>query len=244
MDGFQERLLYLILALPAYVTGFTLHEFAHAYVATKLGDDTAQRAGKLSLDPLKMLDPMGSLLLVVTILLGLPLLGFAYVPITPSNFRNPHLDHAKVAIAGPLANFAQAVVWAGLLLGLVSAARLSGHTFSTETVLNAINRRADFSSLWNTFACVCSIGVVLNISLGAFNLLPIPPFDGGTIAESLIPPLRPLYNAIRPMSFFIIFLLIQAGPVLNAVFRPIDSFASGVVLRAFGRDPGDYGYRD
>ena len=72
---FQSRVIYLILALPAFVAAFTIHEFAHAYTAHRLGDDTAKNAGKMSLDPLKMLDPIGSSVLVISILLGGPMLG-------------------------------------------------------------------------------------------------------------------------------------------------------------------------
>ena len=237
---FKFRLVYFLLALPAFVAAFTLHEFAHAYTAHRLGDDTAKNAGKMSLDPFKMLDPIGSGVLALTLLMGWPLVGWASVPVTRSNFRNPRVDDCLVSGAGPASNVAQGFVWLLLLFGVRVAANAMGHEFSIDEITSIVNQKPNLSSLWITFATVCSIGVILNFSLAVFNLLPIPPFDGGFMMENLVPELRPIYDAIRPFSFVFIILLINAGPILQPIFRPVNNFSSGLVLRAFGENPKNW----
>ena len=239
MDFFS-RFIYLLLALPAFVLAFTLHEFAHAYTAHRLGDDTAKNAGKMSLDPLKMLDPLGSGVLLFTILMGLPMLGWASVPVTRSNFRNPRLDDTLVSVAGPASNVAQALAWLLLLVGLRTAATASGYEFSVAEITSIVNSKPNLSSFWIEAATVCTIGVTLNLSLAVFNLLPIPPFDGGFIAQNIVPELKPAFDAIRPYSFVVIILLISSGPLLQSVFRPIDNFATDLVLRVLGENPSDW----
>ena len=237
---FLSRFIYLLLALPAFVLAFTIHEFAHAYSAHKLGDDTAKNAGKMSLDPLKMLDPVGSGVLLFTILMGLPMLGWASVPVTRSNFRNPRRDDCLVSVAGPLSNVAQALAWLLLLVALHVAATSSGYRFSEAEITSIVNSKPNLSSFWIEAATVCTIGVTLNLSLAAFNMLPIPPFDGGFIAQNLVPELKPAFDAIRPFSFFVILLLLSSGPLLQSVFRPIDTFATDLVLRVLGENPRNW----
>jgi Zn-dependent protease len=234
---FQHRVMYLLLALPAFVAAFTIHEFAHAYTAHRLGDDTAKNAGKMSLDPLKMLDPIGSSVLVISILLGGPLLGWASVPVNRSNLRKPNRDDSLVSVAGPVSNVAQALVWFVLLVALRLCAQAAGFEFGTQAITAIVNNRPDLSSAWLAFAMVCAIGVTLNFSLAVFNMLPIPPFDGGFIAANIFPPLRPLYDAVRPFSMVIILLLINAGPILRPIFDPVDRLSYGLVLRALGENP-------
>ncbi|RYX83237.1 site-2 protease family protein [bacterium] len=237
---FQQRLIYLILALPAFIAAFTIHEFAHAYVADRLGDDTARRAGKLTLDPFKQLDPIGSLFLVGTILLGLPMIGWASVPVNRNKLRNPRRDDSLVSVAGPLSNVVQAFVWLALLYMLRFAANAAHVQYSVQDVLNIVNRHPDITSPWLSLAAACGIGVTLNLSLAVFNMLPIPPFDGGYIMQNIVPELKPLFDTIRPFSFMIILLLIQAGPILDPIFVPGARFGAGLVLGAMGHDPNDF----
>ena len=237
---FQSRFVYLLLALPAFVAAFTLHEFAHSYTAHKLGDDTAKNAGKLSLDPLKMLDPIGSGVLLLTILMGWPLLGWASVPVTRSNFKNPRVDDSLVSVAGPASNVVQAFAWLILLFAVRVAANVAGHQFGEEEITSIVNAKPNLSTVWITIATACAIGVTLNFSLAVFNMLPIPPFDGGFIAQNIVPELQPIFDAVRPFSFFFIIILINAGPILQPIFRPVDNFASSLVLRAFGENPANW----
>ena len=237
---FQSRLVYLFLALPAFVAAFTIHEFAHSYTAHRLGDDTAKNAGKLSLDPLKMLDPIGSGVLLLTILMGWPLIGWASVPVTRSNFKNPRVDDSLVSVAGPASNVVQAFVWLLLLGAVVMAAHLAGHNFGEKEIESIVNSKPNLSSIWITLATACAIGVTLNLSLAVFNMLPIPPFDGGFIAQNLVPELRPVFDAMRPYAFLIIILLINVGPILQPIFGPVNEFSTHMVLRVLGENPADW----
>ncbi len=150
----------IFLSLPAILFGLTIHEFSHGYVALLLGDPTARAAGRLTLNPLKHLDPIGTLLLI------LPWVRFGWakpVPINPDNFRSPLRDLAISALAGPLANFLVAVV-AGLLVRLFI---LTGRT-------------GFWLNLGNSF-------VFYNLVLAFFNLIPIPPLDGSRLIYYLLP---------------------------------------------------------
>ena len=237
---FLSRFIYLLLALPAFVLAFTLHEFAHAYTAHRLGDDTAKNAGKMSLDPLKMLDPIGSGVLLLTILMGWPMLGWASVPVNRSNLKNPRVEDSLISVAGPISNVAQTLGWLIILLGVRVAATAAGHTFSETELASIVNAKPNLSSFWIEAATVCAIGVTLNLSLAAFNMLPIPPFDGGFIAQNLVPELKPAFDAIRPYSFMIIILLISSGRLLDPILRPVETFATDMVLRVLGENPGHW----
>ena len=237
---FQSRLVYLFLALPAFVAAFTIHEFAHSYTAHRLGDDTAKNAGKMSLDPLKMLDPIGSGVLLLTILMGWPLIGWASVPVTRSNLKNPRVDDCLVSVAGPASNVVQAFIWLLLLGAWIVAARSAGHQFGVKELESIVNSRPNLSSIWITLTTACAIGVKLNLSLAVFNMLPIPPFDGGFIMQNIVPDLRPVFDAVRPYAFMIIILLINVAPILQPIFRPVDNFATDMVLRVLGENPANW----
>jgi Zn-dependent protease len=151
----------LLLNIPGILFGFTIHEFAHAWTAWKLGDDTAERQGRLTLNPLAHLDPLGTLLILFA--------GFGWarpVPVNPANFRNPRKDDVLVTIAGPASN----LVTAGLLAGLFHVVPIAG---------------AD--SLGNTFSELLYRGIYFNLLLCFFNLIPIFPLDGARVLRGLLP---------------------------------------------------------
>src|SRR5688500_959010 len=107
-----DRLFYLLLLLPAFVTDLTVHEFASAAARYKRGDDTAERQGRLTLDPLAHLDPIGFLIIVFAVLFNLPLIGWAKpVPFNPRNLSHPRRDSILIAVAGPISNILQAICW-------------------------------------------------------------------------------------------------------------------------------------
>src|SRR5947207_1684668 len=111
------RLFFMLLDLPAFVAALTVHEFAHAWMANRLGDDTPRRMGRLTLDPLAHLDPIGSLFWVVAALSGFPLLAWAKpVPFNPRNLSQPRRDAILIAIAGPCSNLLQIPIWLLALL--------------------------------------------------------------------------------------------------------------------------------
>ena len=151
--------LFLLL-LPIVVASLALHELAHAYVAWKLGDPTAREQGRLTLNPIAHLDPLGTLMFALTALLaGVPFGWAKPVPVDPRNFRRPKEGMALVAVAGPAMNFVLALV----ALAVLRHAELDGRAFN-----------------------VVALGYLVNVILGVFNLIPVPPLDGSRIVGVLM----------------------------------------------------------
>jgi len=192
-----------IWAVPV-VLAITLHEAAHGYVARMFGDPTAHIMGRITLNPLKHVDPVGTLLVPGGIVLMNALTGASFppfgwakaVPVDFSRLRRPKADMFWVAAAGPASNFAQAIVWA-VLLGVVM--RMDGES--------------------GIAAEMCQRGMLVNIGLMIINLIPVPPLDGGRIAVSLLPIRQALVWArIEPYGFFIVIGLLYFG-MLDVVYR-------------------------
>lgn len=198
-----------VLALPI-LFALTLHEVAHGWAALYCGDTTAKAAGRLSLNPIKHIDPIGTLLLPgILLAMGSPyLFGWAKpVPVRMDYLRNPKRDIALVSAAGPLANFAMALFWA-LLLNLSSMMVDTGANAQEPTALMFIQYAA-------------GAGIVINLVLMALNLLPIPPLDGGRILYSLLPrKLAENFIKIEPYGFLILLVLLFTN-VLNVILQPI-----------------------
>ena len=196
-----------IWALPV-LFAITLHEVAHGWVAKKLGDTTAFMMGRLTLNPLKHIDPIGTILVpLVLLVLGGFIFGWAKpVPVNTRNLRNPHRDMAIVAIAGPLSNLAMAIAWA-VLWKIGEFFTGSGNDFfGTPLMLMGY------------------AGVVINLILAVLNMLPLPPLDGGRVLSGLLPPrLSDQFNRIEPFGFFILIGLMIFG-ILSQILSPIINF--------------------
>lgn len=231
----MEKIVYLLLLAPAFVSALTIHEFAHAWAGHKLGDDTAQRQGRLTLDPMAHLDPMGTLLIVVAILFNFPLIGWAKpVPFNPRNLDNPRRDSILIAIAGPISNILQALVWLALLFALRMIAQSTGHFFDLDQVIDILRRSPNMNSIPDILATVCTTGVLINIMLAAFNMIPLPPLDGHYVLEGLGPSfVADLFEQIRPYSFMILLGLLWTG-VISLVLGPIQLFSARLILQLFG----------
>ncbi|MFL5775482.1 MAG: site-2 protease family protein [Chloroflexota bacterium] len=205
------------LALLAFflLLSFPVHEFAHAFTAYRLGDATAKMFGKLTLNPIAHFDQVGGTILVISILLtGFPF-GFAQTPVNPRNLRGRHGD-AVVAAAGPISNLIVAAVFAIPLRILLADPTLGGEA-------------------GDQVATILFFIVQGSLILGLFNLIPIPPLDGGAILFSFLPPrtawqLRPF---LAQYGFFLIILLIipiGGGSILGRVIGPIVEAVLGVLV--------------
>ena len=193
-----------IWALPV-VLAVVLHEVAHGWVAFKLGDDTAHWMGRLTLNPLKHIDPFGTLLIpLMLIVAGSPFL-FGYAKPVPVDFRklrNPRRDMVWVALAGPVTN---------LLLAFAS----------TLLLMLAVNMPQSMIWAAEPLALMCQASIIINLVLCIFNLLPLPPLDGGRVAVGLLPgPAAYQLARIEPYGFIIIVGLLLLG-VLQQVIGPL-----------------------
>ncbi|SFM02547.1 site-2 protease family protein [Variovorax sp. OV329] len=206
MDINQLVQTVLIYALPV-VFAITIHEAAHGYAARYFGDNTAWALGRVTLNPLKHIDPIGTIampLLLYFATSGAFLFGYAKpVPVNFGRLRHPKRDMVWVALAGPASNFVQAIFWALLLVGLLAAG--INETF---------------------FIKMCQAGVLVNLVMWAFNLFPLPPLDGGRVLAGLLPRggAQELLARIEPYGFFIVMALVIAGVVGTWWLRPLMDF--------------------
>lgn len=212
-----------VFALPV-IFAITLHEAAHGYVARYFGDMTAAAAGRITLNPLKHVDPVGTILVPLVILVMSKLLGggailFGWAKPVPVNFaqlRRPKQDMLWVALAGPGINFFMALFWA-LMIQL-------GHALGNGFVSAPL-------------MLMGASGVFINVILMALNLLPLPPLDGGRIAVSLLPVKQAMQFArIEPYGFFILLGLLFTG-ILGFVLWPLISLFVGLAALLTGLDP-------
>jgi len=206
----------IALAAIPIILAITVHEAAHGYVARMFGDGTAWMLGRVTLNPLKHIDPVGTVLVpFATLWLGGFLFGWAKpVPVNFGNLRHPKRDMLWVAAAGPGSNFVMALAWA-VLAGFASG----GGPLSSAGL--------QYMSL---------IGVVINVSLMVLNLLPILPLDGGRIALSLLPrSLAIPYSNTERFGFILVIVLLVTG-ALGVAMRPLFSLAVAAIEAITGVD--------
>lgn len=202
MDISQTIQTIAIYALPV-LFAITVHEAAHGYVARYLGDNTAYLMGRVTLNPVKHIDPIGTIampLLLYFATNGAFLFGYAKpVPVQFGRLRNPRSGMIWVALAGPASNFIQAIAWALLFMVLAIA---------------GVQERF--------FVEMAKAGVLVNLVMWAFNLFPLPPLDGGRVLAGLMPlRARMVLDRIEPYGFFIVMGLVIAGVVSAIWLRPL-----------------------
>lgn len=215
-----------LVLIPALVGAIVFHEVAHGYTALLLGDTTARDQRRLSLNPLRHVDPVGTLLVPgVLAMAGAPVFGWAKpVPVRQDRLDNPRYGMMAVAAAGPGTNFVLAAIGA-ILLGL--ALPVDADIATTETGLSLIANGAGETLLVQSGLFYF---VLINVFLGIFNLLPIPPFDGSHIVEGLLPPsLARGYRKLRPYGMLLFFLLValtwfapNLGVLENTIGPPVN----------------------
>ena len=209
----------LVYALPV-LFAITIHEAAHGYVARHFGDNTAYMLGRVTLNPIKHIDPIGTILMPLMLYFatsGAFLFGYAKpVPVNFGHLRHPKRDMVWVALAGPLSNFIQAILWALLFTVLVG-----------------------FGLSERFFLEMAKAGVLVNLVMWAFNLFPLPPLDGGRVLMGLLPPRQAYaFSRIEPWGFFIVMALVLAGivsswwltPLINIGYRVLGALLSPLNL--------------
>jgi Zn-dependent protease len=200
----------LIYALPV-LFAITVHEAAHGYAARHFGDNTAWMLGRITLNPLKHIDPVGTILMPLLLYFatsGAFLFGYAKpVPVRFGNLRNPKRDMIWVALAGPAANLAQALLW-GIGFYLLRGAGVDEPFFLK----------------------MCQGGILVNVVMFVFNLFPLPPLDGGRILVGLLPYRQAmLVSRVEPWGFFIVMALVVSGVVSALWMQPLMTLTYGLI---------------
>ena len=201
----SSELLSIAIPLGIVLLALTIHEAAHAWTADKLGDPTARLLGRVSLNPIVHIDPIGTILLpLLAAFSGLPIIGWAKpVPVNIGRLRQPRRDFMVVAAAGPISNLLQAVV-----------AALVVHLLLPGGILPDVLRAA----------------VTINIFLALFNLIPVPPLDGGNVLAGLLPnSAANLFVRMQPFGFLILYALMFTG-ALSAMILPPAIFLIRLLL--------------
>ncbi len=201
MSDISHIIQQVAIYAPPVLLAITVHEFSHGWVADRLGDPTARMAGRLTLNPLKHLDLVGTLVFVITRMIGWA----KPVPVNPHNLKNPQRDMLWVSLAGPGSNF---------LVALASAFLF--HSLKGMTISGSIS-----SGILIPLFYMAQISVSINIALAIFNLIPIPPLDGSKILMGLLPPAQAIsYARLEPYGFVILLVLIMTD-VFDVVLFPV-----------------------
>lgn len=199
---FQDYIQRLLLTAPPILLALTVHECAHAWVAYRMGDPTAKMLGRVTLNPIKHLDPIGTIALFLS-----GMFGWAKpVPINPRNFRDISKGMMLVALAGPASNLCLAAVFA-ILYKLFT---LAGGGLSAAA-----------PQVYKPLFIMVELSIVLNVSLAVFNLVPIPPLDGSRVLSNLLPANKALaLSRVEPYGFMILIILITTG-IINRFVSPL-----------------------
>jgi Zn-dependent protease len=222
--------VYIFFQLIAFLFAISIHESAHAWMASRCGDPTARMLGRITLNPLRHIDPVGTILLpAIALFTGFPMIGWAKpTPVDPRNFKNPVRDDILTSVAGPASNFL--VVFATvLLLGLLAVASPSAHY-----VIHGMARSSGALAMdmgWITpLTLMLYQLMVINILLGIFNLIPVPPLDGSHVLRHFLSggALR-LYDQMGIIGLML--LLFFGGRFLGAVMFPVVRFFNDILAR-------------
>lgn len=197
----------ILIAIVVLVAALSVHEASHAWAADRLGDPTARLLGRLSLNPAVHVDPIGTLLFpLVAFMTGLPIIGWAKpVPVDMRHLKNPTRDFAIIAAAGPASNIAMAIVGAIVLAVMpgIQPGDIAGRAVLTPLI--------QFLDLF----------VVVNVLLAVFNMIPVPPLDGGNVLMGILPPAGArVIEQLRPYGFLILYALMLSG-FLGTLMGPV-----------------------
>ena len=213
-ENLKWAIAAIVLSLPVIILALSVHETAHGFVAYKLGDPTARNMGRLTLNPTKHLDPIGFICM----------LAFSFgwakpVPINTRNFRKPRRDMAISAVAGPVSNVLLAFVFAGLL-------KIFYMIIENLPPVEDAQTYETLSTLFTVIVILLSLGVVINVSLAVFNLLPIPPLDGSKILYMFLPQ-KYLFMFLQYERYISLALLVLLA--LDVLTVPLSFLSGGII---------------
>jgi Zn-dependent protease len=212
VNPLSPDLSYIVVSIAIVLLSLTVHEAAHAWSADRLGDPTARLLGRVSLNPLVHIDLIGTVLLpLIAAVSGFPIIGWAKpVPVNVSRLRHTRRDFMLVAAAGPASNVLLAMLAAILVQVLPSSSVYQANHLDLATVM--------------------FIAGAINISLAVFNLIPIPPLDGGNVLAGLLPPdAAVIFDKLRPFGFVILYVLMFTG-ILGDLILPPRRFLMGLLF--------------
>jgi Zn-dependent protease len=196
----------IAISLPPLLLALTLHELAHGYVALRFGDETARWAGRLTLNPIKHMDPLGTFFILFGMITRTPVIGWAKpVPVNPHNLRRPHTDMIWVALAGPAMNLLLAVGSALALKWFPDPSWWAASPLATSIAIPLFGMLN--ASMW------------INVGLAIFNLLPVPPPDGARVLNGVLPRRQAItFSQLEPYGFIILLLLFMTGAIQQVIF--------------------------
>jgi Zn-dependent protease len=220
----------ILFQIIAFVFAISVHESAHAWMANKRGDPTARMLGRITLNPIKHIDPIGTVLmpLIAAFTPNMPMLGWAKpTPVDTRNFRNPVLDDILTSVVGPISNFALATLATAVLL-LIKLTSITGRQVIDQVVGPT---PLQSQSVLVPFCVLFYEVMTINIVLAVFNLIPVPPLDGSHVLRHFLPdPVRRVYDMIG--IFGLLLLVYFGGRYLGAILNPVLGAFDLVLLKA------------
>ena len=218
----------ILFQIIVFLFAISVHESAHAWMANRCGDPTARMLGRITLNPLKHIDPVGTVLLpLLGILTGLPVFGWAKpTPVNPLNFRNHVRDDILTSVVGPISNF---IIASGAVLILAVIALTSA---AGGDVVRALAGRqpVDAESLLTPVALLFYQAMFINVVLGVFNLIPIPPLDGSHVLRHFLPePIRNVYDTLGILG--LIALVMFGGKIIWGLVTPVVGLFNAFLMR-------------
>jgi Zn-dependent protease len=229
----SQEVVLVLFQVVVLVLAFSMHECAHAWMAWRLGDPTAKMLGRVTLNPAKHIDPLGSVIMpLLAMVYHLPLIGWAKpTPVTARNFKNYKRDDILVTIAGPISNLLAAT--AALILLIVIKHTIAGGNLAVQTAIALAFRiqgvpTTDLPALF-PIALFLYFVILINLSLFAFNLIPIPPLDGSHVLRHFLPyKLAQLYD--RMGMFSLIILMLVGGRLIGIFLYPLLNTFNGILF--------------
>jgi len=225
MGNINASIQQFILYMVALIFSLSVHESAHAWMANRRGDPTARMLGRITLNPIKHIDPVGTLLLpAVAMYFHAPVIGWAKpTPVDPRNFKNPVLDDILTSVVGPISNFVVAI-GAVLALALVKLVSPLGNQIVSQGFAT------DTDSFLLPLCLLMYELMVINVVLGVFNLIPVPPLDGSHVVRHLLPAgALKIYDTLGMFGLFI--LVFWGGGLLGKLISPAIGFFNYILLR-------------